>query len=192
MSIQINKNDRARIIENLCELWSRLWGTREEAGYMAYYLHIFILVSIMWLVFVCESYFGCVVGVMGLAGIASLHLVFDGCFMTRMERELLNDKTWTSVWSILLWPYVYFSGEAVSVGLLREKIVTIGVVMLLTGGAQLWRRHGNTEERKWTEVLLFLFGFSVYLFVIFMTLTCSSDGVDYQSQSSSSPHFKLS
>ena len=98
-SLDDRKNHTEYIIKKFDDSTSKIIKNKKLRGNLLYYFHLFF-VSFIFLIILfgpINIYF--FISLIIWIFIMLLHLYFGGCIFIRIERELLDDKSWKGIWT---------------------------------------------------------------------------------------------
>ena len=141
--------EKTRIINGMSKSIEDLVGSKENGGWLVVFIHSILTGLIFYQTLGCNSKIEVGMGaIIWLALIAS-NLMFDGCMLVRIERELFESKEWYNVWNILFILTDFFGYPLSHKTYLPIKNITGLIVTIII----LWRFYyvctkDEIEEKK--------------------------------------------
>lgn len=125
----LSKDTINKIVNKIADVSETVIGSRYNAGVVVATIHLIIVALILYLFFLSVSNVGFLLGFIGVIIIIILHVLFNGCFLLKVERVLFNDKKWYNFWNLVIFPL-----EKIGIDLTKDriyKIVTVVDIIIL-------------------------------------------------------------
>ena len=97
----LDRDEKTKIINGMSQYIEDLVGDKHRGGWLVVAIHNIIVVTILIQVFYCDSKIEVCMGAMIWLLLVSCHLLFNGCFLVRLDRNLFESKEWYNVWYLL-------------------------------------------------------------------------------------------
>ena len=102
IKIKMNKKEfTKKIVHFIKDLLYKCNPDNQTNAFLVLLIHYSIVVLSLCGLFACNYNWKFHICVVVWVCICILHIVFNGCILTRIERELWNTKDWKGPWSIL-------------------------------------------------------------------------------------------
>jgi hypothetical protein len=100
--LEIRKRNTEFIIKEATDFFNLFIPNKKTVGILLVLLHnvvgLFVLLYMVIFKDIDILFYVCLIFSIG---ISCMHFYFNGCILIRLERELLDDKKWCGVWTIL-------------------------------------------------------------------------------------------
>jgi len=118
-----------QIINNGACAFEDVCGSKKNGAALIIFLHFFGVLMIALMLFSHDDVLIIVGSFMWLL-IITMHLVFDGCFLVKIERKLLENKEWVHIWCILF-NIIAFFGKKINKSEKSKIYSFVGIVISL-------------------------------------------------------------
>ncbi|MAV57154.1 MAG: hypothetical protein CMI79_06510 [Candidatus Pelagibacter sp.] len=97
----LEREEKTKIINGMSQYIEDLVGDKKYGGWLVVAIHNIIVITILTQVFYCNSKIEVCMGAMIWLLLVGCHLLFNGCILVRLERNLFESKEWYNVWHLL-------------------------------------------------------------------------------------------
>lgn len=109
--LETRKKHTKYAIEKFNILTEKIIKDKLLRGGLLYFFHLFIVGSTFFIIIFSQLNIFFYISILVWLIIMIMHLYFGGCIFIRIERELLNNKSWKGIWTHLFDILEYFGYE---------------------------------------------------------------------------------
>lgn len=106
-NVDTRKEHTKYLINVFDKLSERIISDKKTRGYILFTFHFVLVYSALLIIFFSKLNIYFYISSLLWIIIVYLHIYFGGCIFIRIERELLDDKSWKGIWTYLFYTLEY-------------------------------------------------------------------------------------
>ena len=145
----LDRDEKTKIINGMSQYIEDLVGDKQRGGWLVVAIHNLIVITILVQVFYCDSKIEVCMGAMIWLLLVCCLLLFNGCFLVRLERNLFESKEWYNVWYLLI-SFADLIGYPLNH---KNFIIVQNIIGILLTCLVIWKAYKVciTDEKKKKE-----------------------------------------